>query len=140
MELDYNERTAAAEIQSFKLLYEELFTKNCKSFSTDWKLIISEFACGSGGAYSGREGRNANVQAEWVANMFKEMNSDKPADYIKQIRGAVWFNCNDYVGNVISNRLQLVAKPSSGEKYDDLADTMEAFRQGFADQDERIGK
>ena len=137
---NYNERTAAAEIQSFKLLYEELFTKNCKSFSTDWKLIISEFACGSGGAYSGREGRNANVQAEWVANMFKEMNSDKPADYIKQIRGAVWFNCNDYVGNVISNRLQLVAKPSSGEKYDDLADTMEAFRQGFADQDERIGK
>ena len=68
------------------------------------------------------------------------MNAATPADYIKQIRGAVWFNANDYVGNVISNRLQLVARPSSSEKYDDLADTMAAFQKGFADQDARIGK
>ena len=136
---NYSASSAAAEIQSFKELYEALFAKNCKSFSTEWKLIISEFACGSGGAYSGVEGRNAKLQAQWVEDMFKEMNSATPSDYIKQIRGAVWFNCNDYVGNVISNRLQLVAKPSSGEKYDDLADTMAAFRQGFIDQDERLG-
>lgn len=136
---NYSAQTAAADIKSFKSLYEALFTKNCKSFSTEWKLIISEFACGSGGAYSGVEGRNAAVQAKWVEDMFKEMNSATPADYIKQIRGAVWFNCNDYVGNLISNRLQLVAKPSSGERYDDLAATMEAFRKGFEDQDARLG-
>ena len=137
---NYSAQTAAAEIKSFRTLYQELFTKNCKSFSTEWKLIISEFACGSGGAYSGVEGRNAKVQAQWVTEMFEEMNAATPADYIKQIRGAVWFNANDYVGNVISNRLQLVARPSSSEKYDDLADTMAAFQKGFADQDARIGK
>ena len=137
---NYNQKTAASEIKSFKTLYEDLFAKNCKTFSTNWKLIISEFACGSGGAYSGVEGRNAALQAQWVKDMFSEMNASSPADYIKQIRGAVWFNCNDYVGNVISNRLQLVAKPSSGEKYDDLKATMEAFKQGFIDQDARLGK
>ena len=137
---NYSAQTAAAEIKSFKSLYQDLFTKNCKSFSTEWKLIISEFACGSGGAYSGVEGRNAKVQAQWVAEMFEEMNAPTPADYIKQIRGAVWFNANDYVGNVILNRLQLVARPGSSERYDDLADTMAAFQKGFADQDARIGK
>lgn len=137
---NYSAQTAAAEIKSFKSLYQDLFTKNCKSFSTEWKLIISEFACGSGGAYSGVEGRNAKVQAQWVTEMFEEMNAATSADYIKQIRGAVWFNANDYVGNVILNRLQLVARPGSAERYDDLADTMAAFQKGFADQDARIGK
>ena len=136
---NYPAQTAASDIKSFKKLYTELFDKNCKSFSTDWKLIISEFACGSGGAYSGVEGRNAKVQAQWVREMFAEMNAAKPADYIKQIRGAVWFNSNDYVGNVISNRLQLVNKPNMSERYDDLAETIEAFVQGFKDQDERLG-
>ena len=136
---NYSYQTAASDIKSFKKLYEDLFTKNCKSFSTDWKLIISEFACGSGGAVSGALGRNAAVQANWVKEMFEEMNSATPADYIKQIRGAVWFNANDYSGNAILNRLQLVARPGSSEKYDDLADTMAAFRKGFEDQDKRLG-
>jgi len=138
---NYSAETAATEIKSFKTLYSTLFKKNCQSFSTEWKLIISEFACGSGGATTGALGRNAQVQADWVTNMFKELNSATPADYVKQIRGAVWFNANDYSGTKISNRLQLCSKPgiNDNEKYNDLGNTMAAFRQGFIDQDERLG-
>lgn len=138
---NYDAKEAASKIQSFKKLYTDLFDKNCKNFSTNWKVIISEFACGSGGATTGVLGRNAKVQAQWVKEMFEEMNSPIQADYIKQIRGAVWFNANDYEGSVISNRLQLVNRPNQPrENYDDLADTMAAFRKGFEDQDKRLGK
>lgn len=137
---NYSAETAASEIKSFKKHYSDLFTKNCKSFSTNWKLIISEFACGSGGNVSGQLGRNAAVQAKWVEDMWKELNATTPADYVKQIRGAVWFNCNDYSGNMILNRLMLVARPNSSENYNDLSATLEAFRKGFEDQDKRLGK
>ena len=137
---NYSAETAASEIKSFKKHYSDLFTKNCKSFSTNWKLIISEFACGSGGNVSGQLGRNAAVQAKWVEDMWKELNATTPADYVKQIRGAVWFNCNDYSGNMILNRLMLVARPNSSENYNDLSTTLEAFRKGFEDQDKRLGK
>jgi len=138
---NYSAATAAKEIKSFKKLYTDLYLKNSESFSSDWKLIISEFACGSGGAASGRLGRNVEVQANWVKGMFEEMNAAEPADYIKQIRGAVWFNANDYSGNLISNRLQLCEKPiNKGEKYDDLDITFAQFKKGFEDQDKRLGK
>lgn len=135
---NYDAATAASQIQSFEKIYTALYQKNCASFSTEWKVILSEFACGSGGETTGTLGRNAAVQAQWVRDMWKEMNATTPKDYMKQIRGAVWFNCNDYVGSQISNRLQLVTRPAfPSENYDDLADTMAAFAEGFANQDKK---
>ena len=72
--------------------------------------------------------------------MWSEINAKVQAEYVKQIRGAVWFNANDYSGNKIMNRLQIVSRPTTpSEDYSDLSATIEAFRQSFADQDARLG-
>jgi len=129
---NYDAATAAVEIESFDKRYSSLYKKNSASFSTEWKMIIGEFACGSGGSTSGKLGRNAAVQAQWVKDMFTALNSTTPSDYVKQLRGAIWFNCNDEVGSEISNRLQIIARPTdASDAYDDLAATWAAFKQGF---------
>ena len=95
-------------------------------------MIISEFACGSGGSATGELGRNGDIQADWVEAMFEELNAAEKADYVKQIKGAVWFNCNDYSGSLINNRLRFIDPEGwNNETYDDLAATVEAFRNGL---------
>ena len=94
-------------------------------------MIISEFACGSGGNASGDLGRNRDEQAKWVADMFAAFAADEMEPWAASIKGAVWFNVNDYASStVITNRLQIF-DPNS-KNYDDLAGTIEAFREGFA--------
>ena len=137
---NYAKEESASSIKSFKSLYTDLYKKNSRTFDTEWKLIISEFACGSGGETTGELGRNRDTQAQWVKDMWSEINAKVQAEYVKQIRGAVWFNANDYSGNKIMNRLQIVSRPTTPtEDYSDLTATIEAFRQGFADQDARLG-
>jgi len=125
---NYATEEAAEKIVSFEECYKSLYEKNEKSFSK-WKLIISEFACGSGGDSSGELGRNGDVQADWVKGMFECFaRSDRPA-WVDQIKGAVWFNCNDMADAThISNRLRFF-DPKGG--YDDLSKTLQAFKEGF---------
>ena len=129
----------ASQIKSFKTYYSGLYTKN-KPFFSEWSMIIGEFACGSGGDATGELGRNRAEQAAWVKGMFDELNAENPADYVKQIKGLIWFNCNDYGGTGkfgITNRLKFANAPNDplvrpGEDYSDLAETWQAFRDGFA--------
>lgn len=117
-------------LTSFKAYYQKLYEKNI-SFKS-YRAIISEFGCGSGGETDGILGRNSTKQAEWVREMFAEINAEEKAEYIKQIKGAVWFNCNDYSDGLIRNRLKIVnADGYMGEDYGDLLETTEAFRQGL---------
>lgn len=117
-------------IMSFAERYNELYKKNCENGFESWGLIISEFACGSGGDVSGELGRNGSTQAAWVSGMFDEFCKDEQPAYVQQIKGMVWFNCNDYVGKQISNRLRFF-DPNSND-YDDLTETISSFRDGFA--------
>ena len=125
---NYEASAAASSVISFESHYSSLYEKNKAAFS-QWSMILSEFACGSGGDYSGALGRNGGVQAQWVTDMFECLNAENAADWVKQIKGAVWFNCNDYVGTKITNRLRFIDPDS--RSYDDLAPTVEAFRKGF---------
>ncbi len=132
---NYDTNTAAlASMKTFQAHYSNLYNKNKAAFSR-WGVILSEFACGSGGNASGALGRNAGAQAKWVTDMFNAINAASPEPYVKQIKGYVWFNCNDYSGTQITNRLRF-ADPEGqrGESYDDLSATHEAFRAGFAAQ------
>ena len=127
---NYSADTAAEEIVSFAERYSSLYEKNLPAFS-QWGMIISEFACGSGGNASGDLGRNRDEQAKWVADMFAAFAADEMEPWAASIKGAVWFNVNDYASStVITNRLQIF-DPNS-KNYDDLAGTIEAFREGFA--------
>ena len=124
---------AEKNITSFANHYGDLYTKN-KDYFAEWGMIIGEFACGSGGNAGESEGmalgRNGAAQAKWVEEMLNELYSDNPAPYAKQIKGLIWFNCNDEIGeDQITNRLRF-ADPSG--IYNDLAQTHAAFRNGFA--------
>ncbi len=128
---------AAAQITSFRDHYRALYEKNLPYFG-EYGMIIGEFACGSGGATTGELGRNRASQAEWVGGMFEELNAEDPAPYVRQIKGLIWFNCNDYVGDAVSNRFKFADVPDGTgrnrhERYDDLTLTWEAFRKGFRD-------
>ena len=118
-------------ITTFARHYGDLYNKN-KDYFAKWGLIIGEFACGSGGNAGESEGkvlgRNREAQAKWVEGMFNALYAEKPADYAKQIKGLIWFNCNDYEGDGISNRLQFAHPDGS---YNDLASTHLAFKNGF---------
>lgn len=134
-------QTAAEQILSFEECYSSLYKKNSENFPDTWSLIIAETACGSGGDASGELGRNAASQAQYVRDMFAELKAEQPDDYVKQIKGIVWFNCNDYGSGVnptthltiITNRLQFCNKPGENYDYSDLADTWAAFKEGFTD-------
>ncbi len=132
-----NYAEGAPGIASFNSRYFQLYKKNCESGFEDWGVIISEFACGSGGDFSGRLGRNAATQAKWVEGMFDEFCKDKQELYVQQIKGMVWFNCNDYNGQQITNRLRIF-DPASDD-YDDLSETIKAFKDGFARLEAKYG-
>ena len=123
--------------KSFKDRYGSLYEKN-KSYFEKWGMIIGEFACGSGGNASGELGRNRDLQEKWVKEMFDELNSENPAPYARQIKGLIWFNCNDYSGSLITNRYKFADIPGGSgsyksEIYTDLEPTWKAFQKGFAD-------
>ena len=128
---NYTKEAAPKSCQSFKKMYTELYRKNAAF--REWSVILSEFGCGSGGDYSGELGRNRDVQLKWVREMFEEFNDPDPADYIKQIKGAVWFNANDYNydnGTKVTNRYQLY--DPNNNYYSDLLPLMEEFRRGLS--------
>ena len=123
--------------KSFKDRYGSLYEKN-KNYFEKWGMIIGEFACGSGGNASGELGRNRDLQEKWVKEMFDELNSETPAPYAQQIKGLIWFNCNDYSGSLITNRYKFADIPGGSgsyksEIYTDLEPTWKAFQKGFAD-------
>ena len=127
---NYSASSAAASCKSFRNMYTSLYEKNKTAFSR-WAMILSEFGCGSGGDYSGELGRNRGVQLQWVKDMFAEFNAAEKADYIKQIKGAIWFNGNDYYdGKIITNRYQIYDPRNNN--YSDLLPLLQAFKEGFA--------
>ena len=131
-EMNNYKTNAEMEITSFEAHYSNLYTKN-KDYFAEWGMIIGEFACGSGGNAGDSEGlalgRNGAAQAKWVEGMLNELYKDNPAEYAKQIKGLIWFNCNDEIGeNMITNRLRF-ADPSGA--YNDLKATHAAFKNGF---------
>ncbi len=133
-----NYPAGSQSISNFSDRYSKLYSKNCKSGFEDWGVIISEFACGSGGDASGSLGRNAATQAKWVEGMFDEFCKDPQPDYVKQIKGMVWFNCNDYSGSLITNRLRIYDPDT--DAYDDLSETIKTFKEGFSRLDAKYGK
>ncbi len=135
---EFNNYTGDAMTQyiTFKKHYSDLYEKN-KPYFEKWSMIIGEFACGSGGDATGELGRNRKAQAAWVRGMFEELNAENPAPYAQQIKGLIWFNCNDYGGSGpagITNRLRFTDAEIGDRKedYSDLTETWEAFKTGFA--------
>lgn len=142
---NYPKELAAQKLRTFKTHYSELYEKNKPEFS-EWSMIISESACGSGGDYTGELGRNASAQAEYVREMFRDLNAAEKAPWAKQIKGIVWFNCND-MEKVASGELKITNRlcfylPENltfnvhlynyPHDYSDLKETHAAFREGFA--------
>ena len=100
----------------------KLYQKN-KTVWANYPWIISEFGCGSGGETSGELYRNQDKQAEWVTQMFECFSNKSKYGFVKKISVAVWFNCNDVVGDgQIENALNLAPE---------LTDTLNAFKEGF---------
>ena len=89
--------------QTFRKMYKALYKKNTPYFE-NFPYVISEFGAGAGGkvlfnyekcVFEEKEiRRNLNKQSKWVKNMFKEFA--KQEDYVKNIKGAIWFSVNDY--------------------------------------------
>ena len=109
-------------LTSFKNLYTKLYRKDADYFSNmPW--VISEFAAGAGGEKqynwstdawdSTTKGRNETKQVTWINEMFNCLNNrDQSVNtFCRNIKGAVWFNVNDYAKidgtNYILNYLAL---------------------------------
>lgn len=123
---EYNNYLNGEAAISFHDLYLWLYQKNCPMWQ-DYPAIISEFACGAGGVFpEGELYRNSGTQAQWVKEMFQLFNSSEKEDFIKQIKGAVWFNANDYYQYDIKNLL--VLDPVNN------AQTIHEFKEGLAVQ------
>jgi len=111
------------KFQSFKERYSDLYSKNNDVFG-NYMVIISEFACGSGGETTGELYRNEESQANWVKDMFAEFSNRNENEYLRNIKGAVWFSCNDVNSDgKITNALAL---------NENLIKTLSAFKEGFA--------
>lgn len=97
------ERGNEKKYQTFRKMYKALYKKNTPYFE-NFPYVISEFGAGAGGkvlfnyekcVFEEKEiRRNLNKQSKWVKNMFKEFA--KQEDYVKNIKGAIWFSVNDY--------------------------------------------
>ena len=98
-----------------------LYKKN-KTTWANYPWIISEFGCGSGGSTSGELYRNQDKQALWVEEMFDYFSNKESMECMKRYSAAVWFNCNDVVGELIENALYIAPN---------LEDTISAFKVGF---------
>ncbi|MBR5135284.1 MAG: hypothetical protein IKV35_06770, partial [Clostridia bacterium] len=92
-------------VESFYSMYNEVY-ENSKDYFMNMPWVISEFACGAGGEVkynwdydywqSTTLGRNRTQQATWISYMFYYLNNRNSYAFCKNIKGAVWFNCNDY--------------------------------------------
>lgn len=125
-------------LRSFKELYRELYQKNTPYFD-NYPWVISEFGAGAGGAkkfdYDRRVyddtvlGRNVDLQAEWVKEMFECLSHSQEEGYAfcRNIKGAIWFGCNDGAcvdgKNYVTNYFCL----DSG-----VAKTIDEFRKGLS--------
>ena len=58
--------------------------------------------------------------------MFCDQNAKEKPDWVKQIKGAIWFNCNDLIDSKVSNRLRFIDPDNDPDNI-----TVEAFREGF---------
>ncbi len=112
----------SSTFSSFKTLYTKLYQREANYYANmPW--VISEFAAGAGGEKQFNwstdqwdttvKGRNADQQVAWINEMFECLNNrDQAANaFCKNIKGAVWFNVNDYTKidgtNYILNYLAL---------------------------------
>ena len=137
----------AKHYRSFEEHYEALYARNNPYF-VQYPGVISEFAGGAGGevvfdydsdTYVEVElARNQEIQATYVKEMFELMNledkSDKP--WLEQIKGAVWFSCNDYAQVPSKDDPEVTElKISNYLKLDEtLTSTLEQFKIGFANR------
>ena len=115
---------------TFFEMYEELYETNSPHWN-NYPAIISEFGCGAGGTYQdgqviGEAYRNSLTQAVWVQEMFEYLNyCRQDFKFIDQIKGAVWFNANDYYGQYYMNLFELDGTQNRT--------TIDAFKVGLAD-------
>ena len=134
------ENANGSTLTSFEDHYRKLYAKNTPYFD-NYPAIISEFAAGaggeriydwgSGGWKTTTLGRNAAQQAKWVEAMFECFaHRDEPGyEFVKNIKGAVWFSVNDYATidgqNYITNYLHLDSS---------LTATLAALKKGLANE------
>ncbi len=128
----------AEEYRSFKDHYQDLYNRNTPYFN-QYPAIISEFAAGAGGEvmhdYSQGGalvettlGRNQNLQAKWVEEMFSYFNATNKDAYpfVKNIKAAIWFSCNDYATYKDESKIMNYLKLDS-----ELTETLNALKEGF---------
>ncbi len=108
---------------TFRKDYTALYDKNNPVWNK-YPWIISEFGCGAGGSASGTQFRNQASQVKYVEGMFADFNDRENNPYLQNIKGAVWFSVNDYVGDLVGNQYELV--------IDELKDTIQALKEGLA--------
>ena len=108
---------------TFRKDYTALYEKNNPVWNK-YPWIISEFGCGAGGSASGTQFRNQASQVKYVEGMFADFNNRENNPYLQNIKGAVWFSVNDYVGDLVGNQYELV--------IDELKDTIQALKEGLA--------
>ena len=108
---------------TFRKDYTALYDKNNPVWNK-YPWIISEFGCGAGGSASGTQFRNQASQVKYVEGMFADFNDRANNPYLQNIKGAVWFSVNDYVGDLVGNQYELV--------IDELKDTIQALKEGLA--------
>ena len=108
---------------TFRNDYTALYEKNNPVWNK-YPWIISEFGCGAGGSASGTQFRNQASQVKYVEGMFADFNDRENHPYLQNIKGAVWFSVNDYVGELVGNQYELVV--------DELKDTIKAIKEGLA--------
>ena len=127
---NYAKEEAQEKVVTFKTHYERLYNKNKEAFAR-WSLVISEFACGSGGDLTGELARNRSVQAKWVKDMFQDLTAKNKPEWVKQLKGAIWFNCNDVAEGKVMNRLRFIDPENDPDN-----ETVQAFGEGFAKERE----
>ncbi|MDL2287284.1 glycoside hydrolase family 26 protein [Eubacteriales bacterium OttesenSCG-928-G02] len=124
-------------VTSFEFEYKELYKQNEDNF-INFPWIISEFACGAGGNimydYNKKEyihtvlGRNTSLQAKWIKEMFDcfEKRDQEGYEFVKNIKGAVWFSVND---NVTINDVEYITNYLTLDK--EAPEVFKVFREGL---------
>ena len=125
----------SSSVASFYSEYTEVY-ENSNAYFNNMPWVISEFACGAGGekqydytydyCKTTTPARNSYYQTNYINNMFYYLNYRNSYPFCKNIKAAIWFNCNDYVNldgtDYIVNYLELT--PSA----------LNAFKSGLAGQ------
>lgn len=84
----------APTTKTFKNAFYEVYTRNGKYFE-NYPWYISEFACGAGN----KNFQHEASQTAYIENMWDCLNAETRKVDMKNIKGAIWFNCNDYKDN-----------------------------------------